>query len=131
MDGIDTSKGLLILAATNRPEVLYPALLRPGRFARRVIVDRPDLKGRVDILKVHAKKIKVEPSVDFNAIARATAGASGAELANMINEAALHAVRAGRSAVNQSDLEESVEVVIAGYQRKNAVVSQKEKVIVA
>lgn len=131
MDGFDGKKGVVILAATNRPEILDKALLRPGRFDRRVPVELPDLAGREAILKVHAKKIKVEPSVDFNAIARATAGASGAELANMINEAALHAVRAGRSAVNQSDLEESVEVVIAGYQRKNAVVSQKEKEIVA
>lgn len=131
MDGFDGKKGVVILAATNRPEILDKALLRPGRFDRRVPVELPDLAGREAILKVHAKKIKVEPSVDFNAIARATAGASGAELANMINEAALHAVRAGRSAVNQSDLEESVEVVIAGYQRKNAAVSQKEKEIVA
>ena len=131
MDGFDGKKGVVILAATNRPEILDKALLRPGRFDRRVPVELPDLAGREAILKVHAKKIKVEPSVDFNAIARTTAGASGAELANMINEAALHAVRAGRSAVNQSDLEESVEVVIAGYQRKNAVVSQKEKEIVA
>ena len=131
MDGFDGKKGVVILAATNRPEILDKALLRPGRFDRRVPVELPDLAGREAILKVYAKKIKVEPSVDFNAIARATAGASGAELANMINEAALHAVRAGRSAVNQSDLEESVEVVIAGYQRKNAAVSQKEKEIVA
>ena len=121
----------MILAATNRPESLDPALLRPGRFDRRVPVELPDLKGREDILKVHAKKVKMGDNVDFNAIARAAAGASGAELANMINEAALRAVRQGRKYVVQSDLEESVEVVIAGYQKKNKVLSNKEKLIVA
>lgn len=131
MDGFDGRKGVMILAATNRPESLDPALLRPGRFDRRVPVELPDLKGREDILKVHAKKIKIGDNVDFNAIARAAAGASGAELANMINEAALRAVRQGRKYVVQSDLEESVEVVIAGYQKKNKVLSNKEKLTVA
>ena len=131
MDGFDGKKGVVILAATNRPESLDPALLRPGRFDRRIPAELPDLAGREAILKVHAKKIKLTDGIDFNAIARATAGASGAELANIINEAALRAVRNGRSAVDQSDLEESVEVVIAGYQRKNAVISQKEKEIIA
>ena len=131
MDGFDGKKGVVILAATNRPESLDPALLRPGRFDRRIPAELPDLGGREAILKVHAKKIKTEENIDYNAIARATAGASGAELANIINEAALRAVRNGRSLVNQSDLEESVEVVIAGYQRKNAVISQKEKEIIA
>ena len=131
MDGFDGKKGVVILAATNRPESLDPALLRPGRFDRRIPAELPDLGGREAILKVHAKKIKTEENIDYNAIARATAGASGAELANIINEAALRAVRSGRSLVNQSDLEESVEVVIAGYQRKNAVISQKEKGIIA
>ena len=131
MDGFDTSKGLLILAATNRPEVLDPALLRPGRFDRRVIVDRPDLKGREEILKVHAKNIRVGDNVDYNAIARMASGASGAELANMINEAALRAVRDGRKFVTQADLEESVEVVIAGYQKKNKIMTDKEKLIVS
>lgn len=131
MDGFDGRKGVMILAATNRPDSLDPALLRPGRFDRRVPVELPDLKGREDILKVHAKKIKLGDNVDFNAIARAAAGASGAELANMINEAALRAVRQGRKYVVQSDLEESVEVVIAGYQKKNKVLSTKEKLIVA
>ena len=131
MDGFDGRKGVMILAATNRPESLDPALLRPGRFDRRVPVELPDLKGREDILKVHAKKVKMGDNVDFNAIARAAAGASGAELANMINEAALRAVRQGRKYVVQSDLEESVEVVIAGYQKKNKVLSNKEKLIVA
>ena len=131
MDGFDGKKGVVILAATNRPESLDPALLRPGRFDRRIPAELPDLGGREAILKVHAKKIKTEENIDYNAIARATAGASGAELANIINEAALRAVRSGRSLVNQSDLEESVEVVIAGYQRKNAVISQKEKEIIA
>ena len=131
MDGFDGRKGVMILAATNRPESLDPALLRPGRFDRRVPVELPDLKGREDILKVHAKKIKLGDNVDFNAIARAAAGASGAELANMINEAALRAVRQGRKYVVQSDLEESVEVVIAGYQKKNKVLSNKEKLTVA
>ncbi len=131
MDGFDGKKGVVILAATNRPESLDPALLRPGRFDRRIPAELPDLNGREAILKVHAKKIKTEENIDYNAIARATAGASGAELANIINEAALRAVRSGRKLVNQSDLEESVEVVIAGYQRKNAVISQKEKEIIA
>lgn len=131
MDGFDGSKGVVILAATNRPDSLDPALLRPGRFDRRVPVELPDLKGREDILKVHAKKIRLSDSVDFNAIARAASGASGAELANMINEAALHAVRGGRKFVTQADLEESIEVVIAGYQKKNKVLSDKEKLIVA
>ena len=131
MDGFDGRKGVVILAATNRPESLDPALLRPGRFDRRIPAELPDLAGREAILRVHAKKIKTENEIDYNAIARATAGASGAELANIINEAALRAVRNGRKTVNQSDLEESVEVVIAGYQRKNAVISQSEKEIIA
>lgn len=131
MDGFDGRKGVMLLAATNRPEILDKALLRPGRFDRRIPVELPDLAGREAILKVHAKKVKLDSNVDFNAIARATSGASGAELANIVNEAALRAVRMGRSIVNQSDLEESVEVVIAGYQRKNAVISPKEKQIVA
>jgi len=131
MDGFDGRKGVMILAATNRPESLDPALLRPGRFDRRVPVELPDLKGREDILKVHAKKVRLAEDVDFNAIARAAAGASGAELANMVNEAALRAVRAGRKYVTQSDLEESVEVVIAGYQKKNAILSDHEKMVVA
>ena len=131
MDGFDGKKGVMILAATNRPEVLDKALLRPGRFDRRIPVELPDLAGREAILKVHAKKVKLESNVDFNAIARATSGASGAELANIVNEAALRAVRCNREFVVQSDLEESVEVVIAGYQRKNAVISPKEKEIVA
>lgn len=131
MDGFDGKKGVVILAATNRPESLDPALLRPGRFDRRIPVELPDLAGREAVLKVHAKKIKLSGEIDFNAVARATAGASGAELANIVNEAALRAVRNGRSEVVQSDLEESVEVVIAGYQRKNAVISQKEKEIIA
>ena len=131
MDGFDGKKGVVILAATNRPEMLDPALLRPGRFDRRVPVELPDLAGREAILKVHAQKVKLQDSIDLNAIARATSGASGAELANIINEAALRAVRMGRVAVSQNDLEESVEVVIAGYQRKNAVISPKEKRIVA
>ena len=131
MDGFDGKKGVMILAATNRPEVLDKALLRPGRFDRRIPVELPDLAGREAILKVHAKKVKLESNVDFNAIARATSGASGAELVNIVNEAALRAVRCNREFVVQSDLEESVEVVIAGYQRKNAVISPKEKEIVA
>ena len=131
MDGFDGTKGVVILAATNRPESLDKALLRPGRFDRRIPVELPDLKGRVAILKVHAKDVKMEPNVDFDTIGRATSGASGAELANIINEAALRAVRMGRDAVNQTDLEESVEVVIAGYQRKGAVISEKEKKIIA
>lgn len=131
MDGFDGNKGVVILAATNRPETLDPALLRPGRFDRRIPVNLPDLQGRVAILKVHAKDVKIEENVDFNAIARATSGASGAELANIINEAALRAVRQGREKVTQEDLEESVETVIAGYKRKNAVLSEEEKKIVA
>ena len=131
MDGFDGSKGVVILAATNRPETLDPALLRPGRFDRRIPVELPDLEGREAILKVHAKKVKLGDNVDFHAIARAAAGASGAELANMVNEAALRAVRNGRTYVTQEDLEESIEVVIAGYQKKNAVLSDKEKLIVA
>ncbi|MCB6343080.1 ATP-dependent zinc metalloprotease FtsH [Enterocloster lavalensis] len=131
MDGFDGKKGVVILAATNRPESLDAALLRPGRFDRRIPVELPDLKGREAILKVHGKEVKMSEDVDYNAIARATSGASGAELANIINEAALRAVRMGRTAVNQSDLEESVETVIAGYQRKDMVVSEKERRIVA
>ena len=131
MDGFDGSKGVVILAATNRPESLDPALLRPGRFDRRVPVELPDLAGREAILKVHAKKVKLGDDIDFNAIARAASGASGAELANMVNEAALRAVREGRTFVTQSDLEESIEVVIAGYQKKNKVLSDKEKLIVS
>ena len=131
MDGFDGTKGVVILAATNRPESLDKALLRPGRFDRRIPVELPDLQGRIAILKVHAKDVKMEPNVDFDTIGRATSGASGAELANIINEAALRAVRMGRSAVSQTDLEESVEVVIAGYQRKGAVISEKEKKIIA
>lgn len=131
MDGFDGQKGVVILAATNRPESLDQALLRPGRFDRRIPVELPDLKGREAILRVHGKNVKLEDSVNFNAIARATSGASGAELANIVNEAALRAVRMNRRLVSQSDLEESVEVVIAGYQRKDAAVSQQEKRIVA
>ena len=131
MDGFDGKKGVVILAATNRPETLDKALLRPGRFDRRIPVELPDLKGREDILRVHAKNVRMEEDVDFNAIARATSGASGAELANIVNEAALRAVRLGRGVVRQEDLEESVEVVIAGYQRKGAVISPKEKEIVS
>jgi len=131
MDGFDGKKGVVILAATNRPESLDKALLRPGRFDRRIPVELPDLKGRVAILKVHGKNVKLSDNIDFNAIGRATSGASGAELANIVNEAALRAVRQGRSMVSQADLEESVEVVIAGYQRKDAAVSEKEKRIVA
>lgn len=131
MDGFDGRKGVVILAATNRPESLDPALLRPGRFDRRIPAELPDLSGREAILRVHSARIKTERNIDYNAVARATAGASGAELANIINEAALRAVRNGRSLVSQSDIEESVEVVIAGYQRKNAVISQHEKEIIA
>ena len=131
MDGFDTSKGLLILAATNRPEVLDPALLRPGRFDRRIIVDRPDLKGRVEILKVHAKNVMLDETVDLDAIALATSGASGADLANIVNEAALRAVRMNRRVINQEDLFESVEVIIAGQQRKNHIMSRDEREIVA
>ena len=131
MDGFDGKKGVVILAATNRPESLDPALLRPGRFDRRIPVQLPDLNGRIAILKVHAKDVHLDSNVDFSAIARATSGASGAELANIINEAALPAVRMGRSTVSQEDLEESVETVIAGYQRKNAVMNPEERRIVS
>ena len=131
MDGFEGSKGVVILAATNRPETLDPALLRPGRFDRRVPVELPDLQGREAILRVHAKKVKVGDDVDFNAIARAASGASGAELANMVNEAALRAVRQGRKFVTQADLQESIEVVIAGYQKKNKILSDHERLIVA
>ena len=131
MDGFDGKKGVVILAATNRPDSLDPALLRPGRFDRRVPVELPDLKGREEILKVHAKNIRVGDNVDYNAIARMASGASGAELANMINEAELRAVRDGRKFVTQADLEESVEVVIAGYQKKNKIMTDKEKLIVS
>ncbi len=131
MDGFDENNGVVILAATNRPESLDPALTRPGRFDRRVPVELPDLKGREDILKVHARKIKVSDDVDFKVIARMAAGASGAELANIINEAALRAVRDGRRFATQADLEESIEIVIAGYQKKNAILTTKEKLIVA
>ena len=131
MDGFEGNTGVIILAATNRPETLDPALTRPGRFDRRVPVELPDLKGREEILRVHAKKIKVEPGVDFTQIARMASGASGAELANIVNEAALRAVRSGRTRASQSDLEESIEVVIAGYQKKNAILTDKEKMIVA
>lgn len=131
MDGFDGRKGVVILAATNRPESLDPALLRPGRFDRRIPVELPDLSGREAILKVHAQSVKMEEKVNLNTIARATSGASGAELANIINEAALRAVRMKRALVSQSDLEESVEVIIAGYQRKNSLISEKEKRIVA
>ena len=131
MDGFDTSKGLLILAATNRPEVLDPALLRPGRFDRRVIVDRPDLKGRVDILKVHAKNVLLDDTVDFEAVALATSGAVGSDLANMINEAAILAVKKGRKAVSQKDLEESVEVVLVGKEKKDRILSKQERRIVS
>ena len=131
MDGFDGRKGVVILAATNRPETLDKALLRPGRFDRRILVELPDLKGREAILRVHGKDVKMDESVDFNAIARATVGASGAELANIINEGALRAVRMGRRVVSQADLEESVETVIAGYQKKNASVSENERRIVA
>ena len=131
MDGFDTSKGLLILAATNRPEVLDPALLRPGRFDRRVIVDRPDLKGRVDILKVHAKNVMLDETVDFDAVALATSGAVGSDLANMINEAAILAVKNGRRAVSQKDLLESVEVVLVGKEKKDRILSEQERKIVS
>ena len=131
MDGFDASKGVVILAATNRPDSLDPALLRPGRFDRRIPVELPDLKGREEILKVHAKKVRLGDDIDFNAIARAASGASGAELANMVNEAALRAVRENRKFVTQADLEESIETVIAGYQKKNQVLSAKEKLIVS
>ena len=131
MDGFDGSKGVVILAATNRPDSLDPALLRPGRFDRRIPVELPDLKGREDILKVHAKKIKIADNVNFHEIAKAASGASGAELANIVNEAALRAVRDGRRFATQADMEESIEVVIAGYQKKSRVLSEKEKLIVS
>ena len=131
MDGFEGNTGVIILAATNRPESLDPALTRPGRFDRRVPVELPDLKGREEILKVHAKKIKVAEDVDFNKVARMASGASGAELANIVNEAALRAVRDGRKFATQADLEESIEVVIAGYQKKNAIMTDHEKRIVA
>ena len=131
MDGFDSSKGVVLLAATNRPESLDPALMRPGRFDRRVPVELPDLQGREAILKVHGRHVHIDADVDWSAIARATAGASGAELANIVNEAALRAVRQGRKTVTQADLEESVETVIAGAQRKNAVISPEEKKMVA
>ena len=131
MDGFENNNGVIILAATNRPESLDPALTRPGRFDRRVPVELPDLKGREEILKVHAKKIKLAPGVSFNTVARMASGASGAELANIVNEAALRAVRAGRKSVTEADLEESIEVVIAGYQKKNSILTDHEKCIVA
>ena len=131
MDGFEGNTGVVILAATNRPESLDPALLRPGRFDRRVPVELPDLKGREEILKVHAKKVALAPGIDFTTVARMASGASGAELANIVNEAALRAVRAGRKSVTQSDLEESIEVVIAGYQKKNSILTDHEKCIVA
>ena len=131
MDGFEGNTGVVILAATNRPETLDPALTRPGRFDRRVPVELPDLKGREEILKVHAKKIKTEPDVDFSHIARMASGASGAELANIVNEAALRAVRQGRKAASQADMEESIETVIAGYQKKNAILTDREKMIVS
>ena len=131
MDGFDAAKGVVILAATNRPESLDPALTRPGRFDRRVPVELPDLKGRESILRLHAKKVKLGPDCDFGVVARMTPGASGAELANIVNEAALRAVRAGRKSVTQADLEESIEVVIAGYQKKNSILTDQEKCIVA
>ena len=130
MDGFEGNTGVIILAATNRPDSLDPALTRPGRFDRRVPVELPDLKGREEILKVHAKKVKIAPGVDFNTVARMASGASGAELANIVNEAALRAVRAGRKSVTQADLEESIEVVIAGYQKKNSILTDHEKCIV-
>ncbi len=131
MDGFESNAGVVILAATNRPEVLDPALTRPGRFDRRVPVELPDLKGREEILRVHAKKIKTEPGIDYSHIARMASGASGAELANIVNEAALRAIRSGRKAASQEDMEESIEVVIAGYQKKNAILTDKEKMIVS
>ena len=131
MDGFEGNTGVIILAATNRPDSLDPALTRPGRFDRRVPVELPDLKGREEILKVHAKKVALAPGIDFNTVARMASGASGAELANIVNEAALRAVRAGRKSVTQADLEESIEVVIAGYQKKNSILTDKEKCIVA
>ena len=131
MDGFDSSKGILILAATNRPEVLDPALLRPGRFDRRVIVDTPDLQGRLETLKVHSKDVKMDETVNLEEIALATSGAVGSDLANMINEAAINAVKAGRKAISQADLFEAVEVVIAGKEKKNKILGAEEKKIVA
>ena len=131
MDGFDQNEGVIVMAATNRQDILDPALLRPGRFDRQIYVGYPDIKGREEILKVHAKKVKIAPGVDFNTVARMASGASGAELANIVNEAALRAVRAGRKSVTQADLEESIEVVIAGYQKKNSILTDKEKCIVA
>ena len=131
MDGFDTSNGVVILAATNRPEVLDKALLRPGRFDRRIIVEAPDLKGRVDVLKVHAAKVQMDNDIDYEKIALATSGATGADLANIVNEAALRAVRMGREKVLQEDLMESVEVVIAGKEKKDRILSEKEKRVVA
>ena len=131
MDGFEGNSGVIILAATNRPDSLDPALTRPGRFDRRVPVELPDLKGREEILKVHARKVALAPGIDFNTVARMASGASGAELANIVNEAALRAVRAGRKSVTEADLEESIEVVIAGYQKKNSILTDKEKCIVA
>ena len=131
MDGFDSSKGILILAATNRPEILDPALLRPGRFDRRIIVERPDLKGRVNILKVHAKDVSLDETVDLDAIALATSGAVGSDLANMINEAAILAVKNGRKAVSQKDLYEAVEVVLVGKEKKDRILSQEERRIVS
>ena len=131
MDGFDTSKGLLILAATNRPEVLDPALLRPGRFDRRIIVDKPDLKGRIDILKVHSKDVLLDDSVDLEAIALATSGAVGSDLANMINEAAINAVKHGRQVVSQSDIFEAVELVLVGKEKKDRIMSREERRIVS
>ena len=131
MDGFDTNKGLLLLAATNRPEILDPALLRPGRFDRRIIVERPDLKGRIDVLKVHAKDVRMDETVDLEAIALATSGAVGSDLANMINEAAINAVKHGRNAVSQSDLFEAVEVVLVGKEKKDRIMSQEERRIVS
>ena len=130
MDGFDSSKGIIVLAATNRPEILDKAILRPGRFDRRIIVEKPDLKGRVDILKVHARNVCLDETVDFEEIGKATSGAVGSDLANIINEAALLAVKKGRNAVSQSDLFESVEVVIAGKEKKDRILSQKERKIV-
>ena len=131
MDGFDTNKGLLLLAATNRPEILDPALLRPGRFDRRIIVERPDLKGRIDVLKVHAKDVRMDETVDLEAIALATSGAVGSDLANMINEAAINAVKHGRNAVSQSDLFEAVETVLVGKEKKDRIMSQEERRIVS
>ena len=128
MDGFDSSKGIIVLAATNRPEILDKAILRPGRFDRRIIVEKPDLIGRVDILKVHARNVHMDETVDFEEIAKATSGAVGSDLANIINEAALLAVKRGRNAVSQTDLFESVEVVIAGKEKKDRILSQKKNV---